>query len=276
MVSDVTVVVPVHREGDQLQQLHDSLKAQEYKAARIVLVLNGSDRHTHRVAEALCADPHTDIHVVSRASRGLARRQGMMAANTQFVAMVDADCVVPQYWISSLRKSIRQSRSDVVYGSSETLVRTRLESLEQENVALFWNTHKKNVFDTKNAIMNRQSIMSIGSFDTSMRSCEDVEISIRAIAAGLTITYAPQITVAHHHDTTFLRTFARNMERGYWNSRVAKRHPDAPADLLDRPTLALVRYHLLEARRTHWTLLLLRIPYIVGVVLGWVVPMRKS
>lgn len=91
-LSQLTVVVPVYNAEDYLAQCIESIQKQSYQNLEIILVDDGSSDNSGRICDNY-AESDNRIRVIHKRNEGLlnARRDGVEAANSEYVTFVDAD-----------------------------------------------------------------------------------------------------------------------------------------------------------------------------------------
>ena len=118
----LSLIIPAYNEEqrlpDTLQKIEDFLKAQTY-SSEVLVIENGSTDRTFGVAQAF-ANQHPGVSVRRAGDRGkgLAVRQGMLAAAGQYRMMLDADLSMPIDQVSRFLPP-QQKDSDIVIASRE-------------------------------------------------------------------------------------------------------------------------------------------------------------
>jgi glycosyltransferase involved in cell wall biosynthesis len=102
----VTAIVCAYNEARCLPACLCSLSAQTRPADEIIVVNNASTDKTGVVARAI-----PDVRVVDEPVKGLvvARETARLAATTDVLAYVDADCRVPQFWIERIVRRMQEN-----------------------------------------------------------------------------------------------------------------------------------------------------------------------
>ncbi len=118
----LSIIIPAHNEERRLPlsltKIHAFLAKQDYDA-EVIVVENGSSDRTTQVVETF-ADEHPYVRLIQAQTRGkgLAVKQGMLAARGEYRFMCDADLSMP---IEELAKFMPPQLEgyDVVIGSRE-------------------------------------------------------------------------------------------------------------------------------------------------------------
>lgn len=91
-MSGVSVIVPVHDNASTLARCLDSIKAQKYTDLEIILVDDGSaDASTSICEHAVSRDARVRLLRLPHKGATAARKTGLRAARSEYVAFVDAD-----------------------------------------------------------------------------------------------------------------------------------------------------------------------------------------
>jgi glycosyltransferase involved in cell wall biosynthesis len=109
----ITAIVCAYNEARYLPACLYSLLAQTRPADEIIVVNNASTDQTGAVARAI-----PGVRVVDEPSKGLvvARETARLAAGSELLAYIDADCRVPLQWIERLERRFDDPRVVAVTG----------------------------------------------------------------------------------------------------------------------------------------------------------------
>jgi GT2 family glycosyltransferase len=215
----ITVVVPVRDGAGPLGALLASLAGQTLAGERfeVVVVDNGSrDDAAAAVARAAGA-------VVVReswANRARARNVGVAAASAPLIAFTDGDCRVAPGWLEALVACLERAPlvagPVVIDGNAEPGRCERLEGLwrfDQET-----NVRESHWAASANLGARRQAFEDVGGFDPAyLQIGEDVDLCLRARAAGHQLAYCAD-AVVHHDPETRLRPILGRAFRHGWSS----------------------------------------------------------
>jgi GT2 family glycosyltransferase len=226
LVSVITTV----RDGEALLPgLFAALDAQTLGRERfeIVVIDNASRDATAAVARAWGAV------VVSEPvpGRARARNRGVTAASAPLLAFTDGDCRPRAEWLERLvdrleRAPLAAGPVVVSTGPSPNAIE-RFEALwrfrhEQHAAADGWAA-------TANLGMHRSVFDEIGGFDADLPHIgEDVDICLRARAAGHALEWCPEAVVEHPAETSLRPLLRRAYEHAYSMDSLHVRHGLAP------------------------------------------------
>lgn len=194
---DVTVVIPTRDRGHRLPATIASVHAQTARPAMTIVVDDGS---ATPVAPALAGLP--DVRVIRHdASRGVAaaRNAGVLAAETEWVALLDDD----DLWApEKLERQLAAGRdADWVFGTA-LVVDGRgglLETHDAPGVArLTAALREGNVIPagSSNVLARRAALVAAGLFDETLRHYADWDLWLR-LAASARPASIPQPVVGY-------------------------------------------------------------------------------
>jgi hypothetical protein len=270
---DVSVVVASHRREARLRTLLDALAAQTFPRGRWELVV----AHTYEAAtaaglfddheltrsgvmRAVAADP-------SNARPSVQRNAGVAAARGRLIVFTDDDCRPEPDWLESLVARYEESGAPIVQGA------TRPDPLEADRLL---RPHVRTLFidppsgraETCNILYERELFERVGGFDERATTGEDMDLALRAQAAGARVVGAPEALSYHGVDALSIPEKIRSQYKWQHLAYVVKRNPVLregcewgiwwkPEHL--RATVALVG--MIGARRRPWMLLAV-VPYL--------------
>ena len=237
---DLTVVIPA-RNAEHL--LDDCLGAiRRAGAAEYIIVDGQSGDETARLARALGA------RVLSDEGRGLpaARALGAAAARTRYVALVDADVVIPDGALAALLEEF--------ISGGYTALQAGLHSIGGPGYwgrALAWHHRhgrSKRWFGVVATIFERKTLLDHG-FDARFLSGEDIDLRWRLRRAGAKIGVSKRVIVEHRFDDTFAFALGQWLADGRGLARMVDGHGRRGKLLLGLPLAAGTRGALIALLR---------------------------
>lgn len=171
--------------------------------SRIIVVDQSSNPQIHEWLKDLEDLGVETTHLPSsQTGRASAVNRGIECNNTKFIAITDDDCLVAPDWLRNMRKHLKENPNTVVTG--------RVEATGDENVPMVVTSmlpatysRPRLKFDALSggnmgvalAVMNKVGLLDE---DTVLRCSEDGEWAYRALRAGVSIKYAPDVLIYHH------------------------------------------------------------------------------
>lgn len=238
-LADITAVIPVRLvttgDADQLLRLVEQLAG----LGAVIVVDDASPVSVPPVDESRATILRRD----SNGGPGAARNTGLAAVRTSHVVFVDADVECNAHDVASLAAWWLHPRTALV----APRVRTRewfagnrvIASYEAANSALDMGEQPARVRPGSRVsyvpaamlLCSVEAVRSVGGFDESLRTGEDVDLVWRLDAAGHLCRYEPAVEV-HHRPRGNLRDFVRQ-RHGYGRSAagLADKHGNAVSPL---------------------------------------------
>lgn len=246
---DVTVVVPVYGRVDKLVHCLAAVAADGH---RIVLVDDAS-RDPDAVAAAA---ERFDARLVVRSTNGgpsAARNTGLAACDTELVAFVDSDCVVPPHWIGELA---RHFADPLVAAVAPRIVPVSPDSWAGRYTRATFgldlgDTPAPVAPDTRVAwaptaalVLRRAALTAVARdgavLDPTLAVAgEDVDLVWRLNQAGWRLRYDPTVHVRHLEPETWQGLLHRRFRYGTAAAPLSLRHPGRvpPLVLFPWPTV---------------------------------------
>ena len=221
----VTFVIPVRDDAARLRRCLQSIRGNDYPADRVEIVVadNGSDDGSADVARAAGAIV-LDLPALSVAQL---RNAAAAAATGDVLALVDADHEIEKDWIASAVETLRQPAAGAVGApyltpSGASWVQRAYGRLRVRA----GGTREVEWLGTGNMALRRAVFFEAGGFDTTLETCEDLDLCIRVRAAGYRVLSDERLRSAHLGDPATLgAVFFGELWRGRDNLRVTLRGP---------------------------------------------------
>ncbi|MGY1986303.1 mycofactocin biosynthesis glycosyltransferase MftF [Blastococcus sp. SYSU DS0669] len=249
----VTVVVPVKDRPAGLARLLAALCADPATAALPVVVVDDGSAVPVAAPEGV----RVLRHATSRGPAA-ARNAGLAVATTEFVALVDSDCVPVEGWLARLLPHLDDPRLAVVGPRIVPLAgaaRGWTAPYEEVAGALDMGPHPAAArplsavsYLPSAALLVRRAALGAG-FDEALRVAEDVDLVWRLAAAGWRVRYEPAAAVAHEHPARTAEWLRRRAFYGTGAALLATRHGSAVSPLVIAPETAATWALLLAGGR---------------------------
>ncbi len=242
----ITVVVVCYNAVKTIAQCLTSILQMDYPGAWELLVVdNGSNDGTLAWLQQ-CADDHPAMRFIVNPVRGIAvsRNLGWQQALYEYVAYTDADCTVPENWLTELAHAMQvYSRSlpmlAAVGGSN---VPPRNGSPFYQALDLFLNCYLGSHssvqgrrfsgdqlvphLPTVNVLYRKCALQSVNGFDVDFFNIgEDRDLAFRLHHAGYRMYYVASATVTHAMRTGFRAWLANTFLYGKGRMWLLRRHP---------------------------------------------------
>lgn len=227
----VSVVVPVLNAVAEIGRLIESLLAQEVSDGRpeIVVVDNGSDDGSDDVVRRY---PVALVREDRVRSSYAARNRGVAAANGDWIAFTDADCVAPSGWLAALLSTPIPEDVGAVAGEIDALeMSTPVQRLtERYGIMKHGVTmHHKAVacFSTANVAVRREVLSDLGGFREDIRFFGDMDLSWRMqFELDRRILFRPEAAILHRHRRTLGALWRHGCQHGRGVAFMKRAYPD--------------------------------------------------
>jgi glycosyltransferase involved in cell wall biosynthesis len=231
-LADVSVIVPVRNAAGFIAECLDSIVRSH--PAEVIVVDGQSTDGTIDIARRF------GVRVLSDDGRGVAaaRLIGAEAARTPWVALVDADVVLPPGALAAL---VDEARTE-----GYTALQAGLQSTSGPGywgralVSHHRSGRSKDWFGLVATVFEREALLDHG-LDASFASGEDIEIRWRLERAGTRIGVSRTVTVDHRFGDSFAFALGQFLADGAGLARMVTKHGWRAVPLLGLPFAAAAR-----------------------------------
>jgi GT2 family glycosyltransferase len=222
---EISVVVPVRDGAGSLRLLLESLAGQTLARERfeVIVVDNGSRDGT---AAAVARTAGAVVIRESWANRGLARNRGVAAASADLIAFTDGDCLAEPGWLAGLLAGLRGAP----LAAGPVRLETGTPPNRCERLELLWRFDQEEHVSrsgwaaSANLGIRREAFLGIGGFDAAYRHIgEDVDLCLRAGAAGHRLAYCPDAVISHASESTLGPILRRAFRHGFSSAQHHRR-----------------------------------------------------
>ncbi len=221
----VSFVIPVLNDARRLANCLASVRKSDYPADRLEIIVadNGSTDGSDRVGREAGA---TVLSLPGRAVAQL-RNDAVAAARGDIIAFVDADHEISPGWVRSAVETLSAPGTAAVGATyttppGGTWVQRQYDRLRRRDTRV----RDTEWLGSGNLAIWRAMFEHLGGFDTSLETCEDVDLCQRLRAAGAKVKSDPRLESTHFGDPATLRElFFGELWRGRDNFRVSLRPP---------------------------------------------------
>ena len=123
MTEQISIIVPVYNNAQELPRCLDSILAQEQVNVQILAVNDGSCDASGRILDAY-GEKFANIQVIHQENRGVtaARMAGVAAATGTYIGFVDADDAVDPHMYRQLLQNLKESGADIAHRDRKSVV----------------------------------------------------------------------------------------------------------------------------------------------------------
>ncbi len=211
----VSLYIPSYNSAGYLEKCLESILKQTYPIEEIIVVDDGSVDETFEVASKF------PVKLIRhRNNRGIAaaRNAAVLEAKSDFVAAIDADCLVESTWLQECMNNFTESNIAAVGG----------KLIEQNNkrIAYRWRAaHLKQHWGDKrkinpiflfgsNTTIKKNAFKQAGFYNEEKfrKNYEDVDLSLRLKKKGFGLIYEPGAVARHIKSDTIV-----SILKTYWS-----------------------------------------------------------
>lgn len=223
------MVVPVRDGAASLGLLLESIAGQTLAADEfeVVVVDNGS---RDDAAAVVAGRAGAVVVRESWANRGLARNRGVGIARADLIAFTDGDCLASPGWLAALVRCLEHA--PVVAGPVH--LDTGAPPTRCERLELLWrfaqeeHVRASGWAASANLGIRRDAFAAIGGFDPRYEHIgEDVDLCLRASAAGYRLAFCPEAAIHHAAETELGPILRRAFRHGFSSAQHHRRLPMA-------------------------------------------------
>jgi glycosyltransferase involved in cell wall biosynthesis len=221
----VSFIVPVRNDAARLATCLRSIRRNSYGRGQIEIIVidNGSTDDSEAVASAHGAT----VISVSAGRVSELRNRGARLANGDVFAFVDADHEITEGWVYAALDCLRLPNVGAVGALCHAPIDgTWVQRVYSHLRGTIGGQQEVDWLGSGNMAVRRQAFETLNGFDTSLETCEDVDLCHRLRLNGFRILSDARLKNIHYGDPRTLgEVFASERWRGRDNVRVSFRRP---------------------------------------------------
>ncbi len=263
-----SVIIPVYNRPEEVEELLESLSRQTEKDFEVVIVEDGSSVKCDSIVERYKNLLDISYFYISNSGPAQARNFGATKSRGECLLILDSDCILPEQYISSVRKELEETKADAFGGPDKALDSfTPIQKAINYSMTSFFTTGgirggKKKIdkFYPRSFNMGiRKEVFDALNGFSKMRFGEDIDFSIRIYNAGYKVSLFPSAYVYHKRRTDFRKFYKQVYNSGIARINLYKKYPDSLKIVHLLPPLftLFILFSLLSAPWCLWGLALL-------------------
>lgn len=266
-----SIVVPVYNRPEELDELLESLSHQGVDNFEVIVVDDGSTRTSREVCAKWEQSFPLRYEFQDNTGPGLARNRGVfeMDPRGEYVIFIDSDCIAPGNYLFLTQHYVADAGMVDLWGGPDASMPSFTAKQKAISYAMTsplstggirggGETADKFYPRTFNMGVRKSAFEKVGGF-ANMRYGEDVDLSMRMIAAGGRSALFTDLFVYHKRRTRFAAFFRQVYHSGEARRELSRRHRGSMKAVHALPSVGVV---LLVVG------LVLPIPTVQMVVLG--------
>lgn len=185
-------VIPVHNGEGTLAACLESIIAQTYGNAEIIVVDNASTDNTKKIANS-----YDDVRYIYEPNlgRSYARNCGAMKSQSKYICFIDCDVELDKNWLLQCDNYLKNRPIDFLatsvlpVGEKDSVVDSyRHFFADWKSHSTFLSVRKRRMFfpviNTSACVVLKESLSEVGFFDEELKRNEDLDLSIRFFLQG--------------------------------------------------------------------------------------------
>ena len=227
-------IIPVYNRGDELDELLETLVMQSFNNFDVVVVDDGSDQPCKHVVDKYSDKLSIKYIYQENKGPGMARNRALELSNSEWFIFLDSDCLLPNNYLEIVNQQVISQDFDcfggpdkahkdfntvqksIGYAMSSILTTGGIRG-GKENLDKFYPR-------SFNLGVKRTAFKEINGF-SEMRFGEDLDFSMRLLAAGYTTKLLKEAFVYHKRRNTFKSFFKQVFNSGVARINLEFRHP---------------------------------------------------
>ena len=264
---ELTVVMPIRNEADQIGSVLDQLHGQSLPPDRFeILVVDGMSEDGTReiVLDAMKRYPEIRLFDNPRGLSGIARNIGVQHAASPYILFVDGHCRIESREMLATALAAFQrgerclSRPQPLIGDAGNLFQTAV-SLARGSFLGHYAGSK--IYQEENRHCNplsagcgytRDLYLELGGVDESFDAGEDLEFNLRVHQRGVVALHCPKLAVAYMARPTWRYLFRQLYRYGHGRARMARKHPGSFSPLAAAAALVSLSLLVLPVVGVFW------------------------
>jgi len=228
-----SVVIPVYNRPLEVKELMESLTEQAFKDFEVLVVEDGSSIPCKQ--EVLEYKGRLNLTYLEKENTGpgLTRNYGACSANGEYLIFFDSDCLIPNGYFQEVEKELASAPADFFGGPDRAHPSfTPIQKAISYSMTSFLTTggirggkHKLDKFLPRsfNMGVTAEAFRKVEGF-SAMRYGEDLDLSLRLVAAGYSSRLFPGAFVYHKRRTDFRKFYRQVFSSGFARINLHVRH----------------------------------------------------
>lgn len=188
----LTVVMPVYKEEKRhLQLAIESILNQTWKKFRFIIILDDPDNNVLKnVISGYATQDNRIVFYINEKNMGCpySKDKGIKLADTEYVAIMDADDVAREYRLEKQMRKITDENIDIVAACVRVIDNNGnllyyMDKLPLEHDEICKKMRVNNCMPHPTWLLRKEAYMALGGY-ADIQGCEDYDFLIRAIKSG--------------------------------------------------------------------------------------------
>lgn len=262
----LSLIIPVYNRPNEVDELLHSLTKQTRTDFEVIIVEDGSKETCKHIVDTYTDKLTIYYYFIPNGGPGNARNYGAVKSNSDYLIVLDSDCILPPDYINTVNKNLQETNADAFGGpdkASDSF--TDVQKAINYSMTSFFTTggirggkKKMDKFYPRsfNMGIRKSSYEALSGF-SAMRFGEDIDFSIRLYKNGYKVCLFPSAWVFHKRRTDWRKFFRQVYNSGIARISLFKKYPDSLkiVHLLPAVFTLGTLFFLLGALFCRWSLL---------------------
>lgn len=219
-----SIIIPVYNRPNEIDELLSSFVNQDYSQEFEVLVIeDGSEEKSKQIVEKYRDELTIQYFDKENTGAGQSRNYGMERANGNYFIILDSDVILPNHYLSSIEKSLKNNYTDAFGGADAAHSSfTDLQKAINYSMTSFFTTGGiRGKKDSVGKFQPRSFNMGISkkAFEktngfSEMQYGEDIDLTFRLWENGFETQFIEQTFVYHKRRSTISQFFNQTFNFG--------------------------------------------------------------
>ncbi|HRG53753.1 MAG TPA: glycosyltransferase [Bacteroidia bacterium] len=232
----ISLVVPVYNRPVEIQELLESLTEQTFKAFEVIIVEDGSTVKCDHICDTFKNKLDLTYYYKNNSGPGQSRNYGFEKATGNYCIFLDSDCVIPPQYMEHVINALNNQYVDAFGGPDQAHINfTILQKAINYSMTSFFttggirgNSEKLDKFYPRSFNMGySRTVFETTTGFSKMRFGEDIDMSIRILAAGFKTQLIKEAFVYHKRRTNLRQFFKQVYNSGIARINLFKIHPNS-------------------------------------------------
>lgn len=229
-----SVIIPVYNRPEEVEELLQSLAAQDTMEFETIIVEDGSTEKCEEICNELKGKIPVSYYYKENGGPAQARNYGAEKAKGEWLLFFDSDCIIPPHYFTEAKKELAGKKCQLFGGAdrSHESFTTLQKAIDYSMTSIITTGgirgNKKSADKfyprTFNMGIQKRVFEEIGGF-SNMRFGEDVDFSYKVKEGGYESRFFPQAWVYHKRRNTFRTFFKQVFNSGIARIHLTRRHP---------------------------------------------------
>lgn len=254
MTLEFSIIVPVYNRPQEINELLESLKWQDFQDGfEVIIVEDGSSNSSKDIVKKYSEKLNLQYFYKENSGAGASRNYGMQRANGNYFIILDSDVIVPPHYLSEVKKALINNYTDAFGGADDAHESfTNLQKAINYSMTSVLTTggirgKKKSVgkFQPRsfNLGLSNKAFKKTEGF-SKMKTGEDIDLTFRLWKNEFETQLIEKAFVYHKRRSTIKQFFKQTYAFGTARPILNKKYPETAKLTYWLPSLFLIGFDI--------------------------------